>query len=65
MVELQKTLDDIKKELIDKNLRVVSIRSGVSYDVLRRFKRGEKNISLQSLLKINNYLANKESFSNG
>ena len=51
-------LEDIRKKLSDRNLRVVAKRSGVNYGTVWRIANGTNtNPSFEAVMKIHKYLA--------
>lgn len=53
------TLDEIKRQLKDMNLRAVSRGAGVHYNALYRLVNGETNPSYETVHKIVSYLEAK------
>jgi hypothetical protein len=54
-------LEDIRLALDDRNLKLVSERSGVPYQVLIRIKKGQtKNPSYNTICALSDYLQGKE-----
>jgi predicted transcriptional regulator len=51
-----KTIDEIRAALSDRDLSVVSGRTGVSYSTLYRVRRGAQ-INYKTLIKLSRYLA--------
>lgn len=54
-----KTLDEIRRELSDRNLRAVSDRTGVHYNALLRLMNHNSNPSYETVRKITEYLEGK------
>lgn len=54
-----KTLDEIRVELSDRNLRAVSARAGVHYNALLRLMNRSSNPSYETVRKVSDYLEGK------
>lgn len=55
-----KTLEEIRWELSDRNLKAVSERTGVHYNALLRLYNENSNPSYETVRKISEYLEGKQ-----
>ncbi len=53
------TLEEIKNQLQDANLKRVAERAGVHYNALYRLMNGNTNPSYETVKKLSDYLENK------
>lgn len=54
-----RTLEEIKRELQDRNLKAVADGSGVHYNALYRLMAGQVSPSYETVKKLNDYLEAK------
>ena len=50
------TIEELRRALEDRNLRVVSARAGVGYSALRKIAKGQDNVSLRTMNRLSTYL---------
>lgn len=54
------TLDEIRSQLTDRNLKAVAEKSGVHYNAVYRFMNGQSNPSYETVRKLCQYLEAKQ-----
>lgn len=55
-----RTLEEIKKELQDRNLKAVAEGSGVHYNAVYRLMTGQVNPSYETVKKLSDYLEGRD-----
>ena len=59
------TLEEISEKLSDRNLTIISERTGIHYNTLRNIKNGEnKNPGYLMVVNLSNYFTKKEDENN-
>ena len=53
------TLDEIKEQLTDRNIKQVASKAGVHQNAVYRLMRGQSNPSYETVKKLSNYLEGK------